>query len=232
MISITKNFALRIILFLSVFCFMTANTFSQIVFFGLKGGFNYSSFTGKDVPSDTKGRLGINAGGLMLFPVAEKVGIQFEINYSQEGAHIKEPITNIPNGLLSVDEHINYFAIPAMIRYNVGNQIKGFINAGFEFGYLFNNKRTTVATVASLPIDPEGYYPYKIKQNNGEFLAGGGIKFNRYFLEYRFNIGLTNIYSENIRESRNILSSLTMGIMLNDKFSKQKGYKRSKGIFR
>jgi hypothetical protein len=232
MIFTNKKFALQIIIFSSLFSLVSTNTFSQIVFFGLKGGFNYSSFTGKDVPSDIKGRLGINAGGLMLFPVAEKVGIQIEINYSQEGAHIKEPISNIPDGLLSVDEHINYVTLPAMIRYNVGNQVKGFVNVGFEFGYLFNNKRTATATAASSPIDPEVYYPYKIKQTNSEFLAGGGLKFNRYFLEYRFNIGLSNIYTENARESRNILSSLTLGIMLNDKFSKQKGYKRSKGFFR
>ena len=70
-------------LFLGAAIAMSSLTFAQQ--FGLKAGMNVSSLSKDASMSDTKSKIGFNAGVFMNAPLAESFSIQPELLYSQMG---------------------------------------------------------------------------------------------------------------------------------------------------
>ncbi|AWM12867.1 PorT family protein [Flavobacterium sp. NRK F10] len=89
---------------------------AQDIKFGVKGGLNFTNFTG-DFNTDSK--VGFYVGGLADFTVTEKFHVQPELLYSAEGA--------------DNDAAISYLRIPVMAKYYVADGFN--IQAGPEVAF-------------------------------------------------------------------------------------------------
>lgn len=95
---------------------------------GLKGGFNGSTFSG----ADSKGseyKAGFAAGGFVNFGVSDNFSIQPELLYSQKGA--SQDGYSYPSGTTTKNDGtakttLGYLDVPIMLRYNIGEDGKGF----------------------------------------------------------------------------------------------------------
>ncbi|RZK37429.1 MAG: PorT family protein [Hymenobacter sp.] len=91
--------------------------------YGLKGGFNTSTFSG----ADSKGsnyKVGFNAGVLLNFGVSDNFSIQPEFVYSQKGVNIKD-YSYGGNTTNRNKTTLGYLDVPIMFRYNIGQDGKG-----------------------------------------------------------------------------------------------------------
>jgi opacity protein-like surface antigen len=95
---------------------------------GLKGGFNGSTFSG----ADSKGseyKAGFAAGAFVNFGVSDNFSIQPEFLYSQKGAsqddYPYQSGTTFKNDG-TAKTTLGYLDVPIMLRYNIGEDGKGF----------------------------------------------------------------------------------------------------------
>jgi opacity protein-like surface antigen len=90
---------------------------------GLKGGFNLATFSGED-SKGSEYKAGFAAGALINFGVSDNFSIQPEFLYSQKGGSQD----NIPFGTQNVTgkSTLGYLDVPIMLRYNIGEDGKGF----------------------------------------------------------------------------------------------------------
>ena len=114
----------KIILSLAVFASAAGVANAQTgVKYGLKGGFNGSTFSG----ADSKGseyKAGFAAGAFLNFGITDNFSVQPEFLYSQKGASQD----NIPYGNINstAKTTLGYLDVPIMLRYNIGEDGKGF----------------------------------------------------------------------------------------------------------
>jgi opacity protein-like surface antigen len=88
---------------------------------GVKGGFNGSTFSG----ADSKGseyKAGFAAGALINFGISDNLSVQPEFLYSQKGASID----NYGASGYTFKSTLGYLDVPIAIRYNIGEDGKGF----------------------------------------------------------------------------------------------------------
>jgi hypothetical protein len=90
---------------------------------GLKGGFNGSTFSGAD-SEGTEYKAGFAAGPFVNFGISDNFSIQPEFLYSQKGASQD----NVPFGTVNstLKTSLGYLDVPIMLRYNIGEDGKGF----------------------------------------------------------------------------------------------------------
>lgn len=89
--------------------------------YGLKGGFNGSTFSG----ADSKGseyKAGFAAGAFLNFGLSDNFSVQPEFLYSQKGASVD----NFLGTNNTLKQTLGYLDIPIMFRYNIGEDGKGF----------------------------------------------------------------------------------------------------------
>lgn len=103
--------------------------------YGVKGGFNLSSYTGGgNIGTDTGFKPGFSAGVLVNAGVSDNISIQLEGVYSQKGAFINSVnytvgTTNYPN--YQYRSTLSYIDVPLLLKVNTGQDGKGFF---FELG--------------------------------------------------------------------------------------------------
>jgi hypothetical protein len=110
---------------------------------GLKGGFNGSTFSG----ADSKGyeyKAGFAACAFVNFAASDKFSIQPEFLYSQKGAS-KDNESYTGNGTTvnaTGKDTFGYLDIPIMLRYNLGEDGKGFfIEAGPQGSFVLHRRK-------------------------------------------------------------------------------------------
>lgn len=182
---------------------LVAGTFAFAQSFGIKGGMNVSSISKDATLSDTKSKIGFNAGAFVNVPIAESFSIQPEVLYNDLGAKTVYKISE--NTTASTSTNLGYVAVPVMLQYNATPEF--YLEAGPEFGFLLsaNNKRegnggnTNISTTTELK-----------KDNLNSFNFGLGIGAGYYFtpnigVTARYTAGLTNIGKEKflLSESKN-----------------------------
>lgn len=113
---------------------------------GLKGGFNGSTFSG----ADSKGseyKAGFAAGGFVNFGVSDNFSVQPEFMYSQKGA--SQDGVAYPSGTTfktdgTAKTTLGYLDVPIMLRYNIGEDGKGFFVEVGPQGSFVLHQRTFV----------------------------------------------------------------------------------------
>lgn len=123
----------KIILSLALFAGIGTAAHAQGVKYGLKGGFNGSTFSG----SDSKGseyKAGFAAGGFLRFGLSDMFSIQPELLYSQKGASI-DGVSYLSGTTIKNDgtakTTLGYIDVPILARINTGEEGKGLF---FEIG--------------------------------------------------------------------------------------------------
>jgi len=104
--------------------------------YGVKGGFNLSSYTGGgDIGSSTGYKPGFAAGVLVNFGLSDATSVQIEGLYSQKGAFIDQAnYTGTPLNSYNGQQYrstLSYIDVPVLFKVNTGDDGKGLF---FELG--------------------------------------------------------------------------------------------------
>ncbi len=119
-------------LFLGMAIAASSFTFAQS--FGVKGGMNVSSISKDGGLSDSKSKIGFNAGVFMNAPIAENFSIQPEILYNNLGSKVNFG----EDKNRSYTTNLDYNSVPVMFQYNATPEF--YLEAGPEFGFLVSAK--------------------------------------------------------------------------------------------
>ena len=164
--------------------------------FGVKAGYNYSTFSGETSSLSTiEGLSGFYIGGLVELPISNVLSIQPELIFSRQGVAWKRELkgfgmsVNINNADISLD----YLNIPVMAKVNLGPL---FLQGGVQFGFLMS-KPEIGNYIANVRI---GSLLDKDSYNSFDFGVGAGLGFNlnrHLFVEARYTHSLTNVFDPN-----------------------------------
>lgn len=124
----SKLFTMKKLLILVITIVFSVQAFSQGLDFGIKAGVNFSSLrdaTGLD------NRTGFVAGIFIGGKLNDKLGVQADLLYSQQGAEFS-----------TGEFDLNYVNVPIVLKYFVTDKLH--IHGGPQFGVLVDDKTQTV----------------------------------------------------------------------------------------
>ena len=195
-----KKLILGLALTAGTFAFaqQTGNTSSNPVTFGVKGGMNVSSLSNGADLSDSKSKIGFNAGVFANIPLASSFSVQPEVIYNDLGSKVTREYTVLGNNYKSeYSRNLGYVAVPVMFQYNATPEF--FLEAGPEFGFLVSaNDKLKSSTNSS-----NNTQVSSLNKNDFQtFNFGIGIGAGYYFtpslgITARYTAGLTDIYKNN-----------------------------------
>ena len=164
--------------------------------FGVKAGYNYSTFSGETSSISTiEGLSGFYIGGLVDLPISDVLSIQPELIFSRQGVALRQEIKGFGFNVSinNADIRLDYLNIPVMAKVNLGPL---FLQGGVQFGFLVGKpelgRYITNVRVGTL-LDKDSY-------NSFDFGVGAGLGFNfnrRFFAEARYTHSLTNVFDPN-----------------------------------
>ncbi len=178
------------------------DTQAQDTRFGLKGGLNFFSIKGEASISfmgfsetetfDSGTQMGFHGGIFMEKPLNEFLSIQPEINFIQKGG--SESDGGVDDFVEFEDEDVtlSYIDVPLLLKINIpleGN-LSPFITAGGYVGYLLDAKVKFDGTVEDISDD--------VKDISYGLLFGAGVNFGNFFVELRYDYGLSNIFDTDL----------------------------------
>lgn len=173
-----KNFILIVLT-----AFLTTSVISQEIDLGLKAGANFASITDASGLSNRTGFLiGVFAG----VKFSDKLGIQGDLLYSQQGANLDPK-----------DINLNYINVPIVLKYYL---VQGFnLQAGPQFGFIVDDNIKDVLG--------------NVNEAESFDLAGVlGLGYDFPFgirIEGRHNFGLTDVF--NSIKGKNSVTSIAIG---------------------
>jgi len=162
--------------------------------FGLKAGLNYSSFSdnsSEDFGFDYTSKVGFYIGGYINFRITEKISIQPELLFSQQGSDFSISLLTI-NGTNSKREgeiKESLVLIPVMLNVSINDKFE--ILTGPQFGYILERSK-----------DPD--LIAKEGPNSDKFEIGANIEVGynfgkKYRIGFRYTYGITK--RQNLRSS-------------------------------
>jgi len=161
------------ILVLAVFTILGfANVTAQEIKFGVKGGLNFSTITGKN-DENINDVTSYHFGVVSEIPMSEKFSFQPELMYSRQGYTYN-------NNIIA----LNYLNIPLMGKYYVTKGLS--LEAGPQIGFLLSAKNEGVKVTNS-------YNTFDFGANFGlGYKLENGLNFGA-----RYNLGITKIDTQN-----------------------------------
>lgn len=175
------------ILFIAAMVLTTTFAAAQeSVYFGIKGGLNFSTFSGdgfSDFEEDSKARTAYHLGLLAEVPVSNRFSIQPEVLYSAQGYDITE-IEDSED----IEFQLDYVTVPVLAKFYVVNGFS--LEAGPQFGFLVKNEIDSGG--GSITLDDDNYNNFDLSLG-----LGASLKLNKFFIYGRYNAGMTDIYETN-----------------------------------
>lgn len=166
--------------------------FAQGLDLGLKVGVNFANITDA---TGLDNRTGFVFGAFAGAKLGDKIGIQGDLLYSQQGADA------------DVDKvDLNYVNVPVVLKYFITDQIH--IHAGPQFGFVVDDN---IAELTSNIAEAESF--------DLSGIVGLGIDLPMGIrLDGRYNFGLSNVFSSNepsfeadVGEGKNSVITLSAG---------------------
>lgn len=189
------------ILFIAAMVLSTTFAAAQeFVYFGAKGGVNFSNFSGDGWSGfdDGKARTAYHLGLVAEVPVSDRFSVQPEVLYSAQGYDIQR----INDGD-DVEFQLDYVTVPVMAKFYL---IDGFsLEAGPQLGFLVENEIDSGDS--SMPIDDDNFKTFDFSVG-----LGASYKFSKFFLYGRYNAGMTQIYDVEGVEAKNSVVQAGVGI--------------------
>lgn len=198
-------------------CYSQTTDFKPYFSFGTSHGISLSSIN--FYPSVTQQQLIGYYGGVSANYISEKnFGIQVELNYSQRGWKEKNETS-----AAVFERRLNYFEMPVLTHFYLGNKFRWMLNLGPKIGYLLSESSTNATESSS---HPEYTLPIVNKFDYG-ICAGTGFELmagtTSYTVEARYSLSLNDIFAnskkDNFSNSGNQFISITLGVFL--RFSPQ-----------
>lgn len=189
----------KTVLFTGLILFSISTIFAQDdskeLQLGIKGGVNLAKIVGDDI-GDLKSRTSFNVGLLAEIPISERISIQPEVLYSGQGFDIKEiDQDNIFDTDENIEYQLDYIQVPLLLKIYLVEGLS--IEAGPQFGFKIKEKIDfkTNSDGGGIEIDPKDSY---VKDFSTDIALGAAYKFdNGFFINGRYNYGLTTIFKEN-----------------------------------
>ncbi len=198
----------KLILILSLMLFTLPNLSAQeFVEFGVKGGVNFSSFSGDGFGAfdDPNGRTSFHLGLLAEIPVSERFSVQPEVLYSSQGYDILNR-----NDANDIEYQLDYINIPVLAKIYL---IEGLsFEVGPQVGFLVKNEvdfDPSAINEGDIPLDDDQF-------NSVDFGLSGGASYkfiNGFFINARYNAGLSDIYEDSASDAKNSVFQLGVGFM-------------------
>ncbi|MEO8532458.1 MAG: porin family protein [Flavobacterium sp.] len=142
--------------------------------FGVKGGLNVSTLTGR-YEDDTKSLIGFHVGGFAEIKIIKRLAIQPEVLFSTQGAKFDG------FGGDKYDSKLNYLNIPVLAKFFITEKFT--VEAGPQIGFLLSAK-----------IDGEDSKDYYKSADFG-FNLGAGYNFtDDLSVGIRYTVGLSGVY--------------------------------------
>lgn len=190
------------ILFIAVMLISTTFvTAQESVYFGAKGGLNFSNFSGDGFSGfdDGKTRTTFHLGLLAEVPLSERFSVQPEVLYSAQGFDI----ARIDDGK-DVEHQLDYITVPVMAKFYV---MKGLaLEAGPQFGFVVQNEIEGPSGSVKLGDDDINNFDFSVG-------LGASYKFNKFFVYGRYNAGLTDIYEYEGVDAKNSVIQAGVGFL-------------------
>jgi len=153
---------------------------------GIKVGVNFSSI------SDAAGldnRTGFIIGGFVGFKLADKLGVQADLLYSQQGAKVNPD-----------DIDLNYVNVPIVLKYYFIKNVN--IQIGPQFGFIVDDN---ISDVFGNILEAESF--------DLSGVVGAGIDFPMGIrVDGRYNFGLTDIFNAaGTKSGKNAVATISVG---------------------
>jgi hypothetical protein len=175
----------------TVFVLMASIGYGQGLDFGIKAGVNFSTLTDA---AGLDNRTGFVGGIFVGGKLGDKLGIQADLLYSQQGAEFN-----------AGNFDLNYINVPVVLKYFVTDKLH--IHAGPQFGVLIDeNAQTVLGTVIN-----------KIGTNDTDVSGVVGAGLDLPFgirLDGRYNFGLTDVpddQEKGLTKGKNSVITLSVG---------------------
>jgi len=171
-------------LLILVFVFgVSVQAFSQGLDFGIKAGANFANITDA---SGLKNKTGFVAGVFAGVKLNDKLGVQGDLLYSQQGAEFD-----------AGEIDLNYVIIPVVIKYYITEGLN--LQAGPQFGFVVDDNIKEVFSGIS---DAESFDLSAVVGAGFEFPFGIRVS-------GRYNIGLTDIMMSG--DGKNTVATVAAG---------------------
>ena len=189
----------KLILITGLFIFSTtllhAQADSKAIQLGVKGGVNSTKITGDDI-NDVKSRTSFNVGLLAEIPITQRLSLQPEVMYSGQGFDVEEiDQDNMFDTDENIEYQLDYIQVPLLLKAYL---VKGLsIEAGPQFGFKIHEELDFQPNNdgGDIEINEDDSY---VKDFDTGLVLGAGYKFdNGFFVNGRYNMGLTNIFEDN-----------------------------------
>ncbi|CAL2095779.1 porin family protein [Tenacibaculum sp. 190524A02b] len=155
---------------------------AQDITFGVKAGMNLANFSSTNIESNLSSRVTFHVGGVVEIPLTDKLSIQPELLYSEQGVINKVEKIN-------VTAKYNYLNVPIMAKYYIVDNFS--LEVGPQIGFLLS---------AKAEFEENGRILEKIDAKKSLESTDFGVNFglgyklkNGLNFGARYNLGLTNI---------------------------------------
>jgi hypothetical protein len=157
---------------------LATSAFAQGISFGVKGGVNYTSLSGDDVPDGLGWKLGFGGGVVAALNVMDMFVIQPEVLYTMKGGED-------PDEEYSFD--LTYVEVPVLLKYSV--PMEGMISPNFFVG-------PSLGILMSAEFAEEDVKD-DLKTMDFGVVVGAGVDFDmgtgKVTLDGRYTLGLMSI---------------------------------------
>lgn len=197
-----KKSVLVIVMMIMSTTFISAQ---EYVYFGVKGGVNFSSFNGDGYDDfvDPEERTSFHLGLLAEIPVGERFSIQPEVLYSAQGYDIasREDANDL-------EYQLDYINVPILAKFYLFNSFS--LEAGPQIGFLVNEEIDGDPTGdgGDLNLDDDQF-----KTVDFGIGLGASYKFSNFFISGRYNLGLSDIYDMEGVDAKNSVIQAGVGVM-------------------
>ncbi|UZH55753.1 PorT family protein [Salinimicrobium tongyeongense] len=190
------------ILFIAAMVFSTTFVAAQeFVYFGAKGGVNFSTFSGDGWSDfeDESARTAYHLGLVAEIPLSDRFSLQPEVLYSAQGYDIVE----VEDGD-DLEHKLDYVSVPVMAKFYVVRGLS--LEAGPQFSFLADHE----VGFGDNDMDVSDDNINKFDLSLG---LGASYKFNNFFLYGRYNAGMTDIYDIEGVEAKNSVVQAGIGFL-------------------
>lgn len=165
--------------------FIGTTAFSQEVDFGVKAGANFANISDVD---DLSSKTGFHAGIFAGIKFTDKIGIQADVLYSQQGAEFD-----------AGEFDLTYVNVPVVLKYYVVQGLN--IQAGPQFGFIVDDDISTVLGEIA-----------QAEESDISGVVGAGYDFPFGIrVDARYNFGFTEVAKEENFKGKNQVFSVALG---------------------
>lgn len=181
---------------------ISLSSFAQLSV-GLRGGLNLSNIalqnkTSTSPESNTK--TGTSSGIVVNYGFSDRLSAQVELLYARKGCKYHDVVLATT---YDAKVKLNYFEIPILFRYSIGNEnkVQAFVNAGPYLGFRLKAlyEQTSTTTIFGSTTTRNSSTDFTNDVHNTDIGLNGGIGVNyalelgKLFTEIRYGYGLTNV---------------------------------------